>query len=80
VGFYWKLAHKEKQTARASETTVSIREKGFLLFLFYYRYVKLKKERKSMKNKEFWKTVIHIVVTVLTALGTTLGVSACALN
>ena len=33
-----------------------------------------------MKSKEFWKTVIHIVVTVLTALGTTLGVSACALN
>jgi hypothetical protein len=30
-----------------------------------------------MKNKEFWKTVIQIIVTVLTALGTTLGVSAC---
>ena len=26
-----------------------------------------------MKNKEFWKTVIHIIVTILTALGTTLG-------
>jgi len=33
----------------------------------------------SMKNKEFWKTVIHIVVTVLMALTTTLGVSACTL-
>ena len=31
----------------------------------------------AMKNKEFWKTVIQIVVTVLTALGTTLGVSRC---
>ena len=31
-----------------------------------------------MKNKEFWKTVINIIVTVLTALGTALGVSACA--
>ena len=30
-----------------------------------------------MKNKEFWKTVIHIVVTVLTALGTSLGVTSC---
>jgi hypothetical protein len=30
-----------------------------------------------MKNKEFWKTVIQIVVTMLTALGTTLGVSSC---
>ena len=30
-----------------------------------------------MKNKEFWKTVIQIVVTVLTALGTSLGVSSC---
>ena len=32
-----------------------------------------------MKNKEFWKTLIQIIVTVLTALTTTLGVSACAL-
>ena len=31
-----------------------------------------------MKNKEFWKTVIQVIVTVLTALTTTLGVSACA--
>ena len=30
-----------------------------------------------MKNKEFWKTVIQILVTMLTALGTTLGVSSC---
>jgi hypothetical protein len=32
-----------------------------------------------MKNKEFWKTVVQIIVTVLTALTTTLGVSACAM-
>ena len=30
-----------------------------------------------MQNKEFWKTVIHIIVTILTALGTTLGVASC---
>ncbi len=30
-----------------------------------------------MKNKEFWKTVIQVIVTVLTALTTTLGVSSC---
>ena len=30
-----------------------------------------------MKNKEFWKTVIQIIVTVLTALGTSLGVASC---
>ena len=30
-----------------------------------------------MKNKEFWKTLIQIVITVLTALTTTLGVSSC---
>jgi hypothetical protein len=30
-----------------------------------------------MKNKEFWKSVIQIVVTVLTALTTTLGVTSC---
>ena len=32
-----------------------------------------------MKNKELWKTIINVIVTVLTALGTTLGVSACTL-
>jgi len=30
-----------------------------------------------MKNKEFWKTVIQVIVTVLTALTTTLGVTSC---
>ena len=30
-----------------------------------------------MKNKELWKTVIQVIVTVLTALTTTLGVSSC---
>ena len=30
-------------------------------------------------KKETWKTIIQIIVTVLTALMTTLGVSACAL-
>ena len=32
-----------------------------------------------MKNKEFWKTILHIIVTVLTALGTTIGVTSCSL-
>jgi hypothetical protein len=35
----------------------------------------MKDER--MKNKEFWKTVIQIAVTVLTALMTSLGVTSC---
>jgi hypothetical protein len=30
-----------------------------------------------MKNKEFWKTVIQVIVAVLTALGTSLGVASC---
>ena len=30
-----------------------------------------------MKNKEFWKTVIQIIVAVLTAGTTTLGVTSC---
>ena len=30
-----------------------------------------------MNKKSFWKTVIQIIVTVLTALGTTLGVTSC---
>ena len=33
----------------------------------------MKDER--MKNKEFWKTVIQIIVAVLTAVTTTLGVT-----
>ena len=30
-----------------------------------------------MKNKEFWKTVIQIIVAVLAAVTTTLGVTSC---
>ena len=30
-----------------------------------------------MKNKEFWKTVIQIIVAVLSAVTTTLGVTSC---
>ena len=30
-----------------------------------------------MKNKEFWKTVINIIVTILTALSTTLTTTSC---
>jgi hypothetical protein len=30
-----------------------------------------------MKKKEFWKTLILIIVAVLTALGTSLGVASC---
>ncbi|MBR1880572.1 MAG: smalltalk protein [Prevotella sp.] len=30
-----------------------------------------------MKNKEFWKTVIQIVVTILTALTTALTTTSC---
>ena len=28
-------------------------------------------------KKDFWKTVIQVIVTVLTALGTTLGMTSC---
>ena len=42
--------------------------------------VELETKRVFMKNKEFWKTVIQIIVTVLTALGTTLGVTSCMGN
>jgi hypothetical protein len=30
-----------------------------------------------MKNKDFWKTLIQVFVTVLTALGTTLTTTSC---
>ena len=30
-----------------------------------------------MKNKEFWKTLINVIVTVLTALMTTLTTTSC---
>jgi hypothetical protein len=28
-------------------------------------------------KKETWKTILHIIVTILTALGTTLGIASC---
>jgi hypothetical protein len=28
-------------------------------------------------KKETWKTIIQILVTILTALGTTLGIASC---
>ena len=34
-----------------------------------------KKER--VMKKENWKTVIHIIVSILTAIATTLGVTSC---
>ena len=30
-----------------------------------------------MKNKEIWKYVIQLAVAILTAIGTTLGVTSC---
>ena len=30
-----------------------------------------------MKNRELWKYVIQLAVAILTAIGTTLGVSSC---
>ena len=28
-------------------------------------------------KKETWKTILYIIVTILTALGTTLGIASC---
>ena len=30
-----------------------------------------------MKNKEVWKTVINVVITILTAIVTTFGTTSC---
>ena len=30
-----------------------------------------------MKNKETWKTIIQVIVSILTAIATTLGVTSC---
>ena len=30
-----------------------------------------------MENKDFWSKVLNIVITVLTAIATTFGVSSC---
>ena len=30
-----------------------------------------------LKNKEFWKFVIQTLIAILTAIGTTLGVTSC---
>jgi|LAHS01.1.fsa_nt_gb hypothetical protein len=31
----------------------------------------------DMKNKEMWKIVIQMIISVLTAIATTLGISSC---
>ncbi len=30
-----------------------------------------------MKKKEFWKYVIQLIIAILTAIGTTMGVTSC---
>lgn len=30
-----------------------------------------------MKNKETWKIIINMIISILTALATTMGVSSC---
>lgn len=30
-----------------------------------------------MKNKETWKLVINMIISILTAVGTTLGITSC---
>ena len=30
-----------------------------------------------MNKKEFWKYVIQLIIAILTAIGTTLGVTSC---
>lgn len=30
-----------------------------------------------MKNKELWKYIIQLAIAILTAIGTTLGVTSC---
>jgi len=32
---------------------------------------------KTMENKSIWGKILHIVITVLTAIATTFGVSSC---
>jgi hypothetical protein len=64
---------KHRQTTTIILTKIDVNERVFEVFF------SLKQLRVFMKNKEFWKTLIQIVVTVLTALTTTLGVSACTM-
>ena len=45
-----------------------------------YSVVKLKTLTKTiqiMENKNIWGKILHIVITVLTAIATTFGVSSC---
>ncbi len=30
-----------------------------------------------MKNKETWKLIINMIISILTAVGTTLGITSC---
>ena len=42
-----------------------------------YSVVQKKRNQKSKMNKEIWSKILNIVITVLTAIATTFGVTSC---
>ena len=37
----------------------------------------MKKKSKIMENKNTWSKILHFIITVLTAIATTFGVTSC---
>jgi len=55
-------------------------KRGFKKVFVYnqnLRLIVLKLKDEKMKNKEVWKTVINVVITILTAIVTTFGTTSC---
>ena len=46
-------------------------------FINFNTLTSKKKERKNIMKKEAWKQLIQIIITVLTAVVTTLGTASC---
>jgi hypothetical protein len=38
------------------------------------------KHQKTMEKKELWSKILHVIITVLTAIATTFGVTSCMGN
>ena len=80
-----------EKTTRALKTCFHKHEGGFLHrcqrhhdalrcilgFLYPFKTKNLKLKKKGKMKKETWKMVIQLIVSVLTAVATTLGVTSC---
>jgi len=51
--------------------------KNYQLSTINYQLSTKKKSTKKEMNKETWSKILHFIITVLTAIATTFGVTSC---